>query len=169
MFGACSTHSNPSRCRRPLTLLWQRRRRVRSSHRWCPRIGVAGVCTLLLLTCLTGMAAPAVAAPSGTIFPGSPLGMRRLAPLTSSVLDAATVAGIRADADWILRSQDTEGAIATAPDMAHVRPYLANYAALGLIEARRATGDDRYAVAAWRWLRWYQAHQDGSGFVYDYD
>lgn len=51
----------------------------------------------------------------------------------------------------------------------HVRPYLANYAALGLAQATLATGDTRFVAAAWKWLDWYQRHEGAGGYVYDYD
>jgi hypothetical protein len=51
----------------------------------------------------------------------------------------------------------------------HMRPYLANYAALGLAQATQATGDTKFVTAAWQWLTWYQRHEGASGYVFDYD
>ena len=45
---------------------------------------------------------------------------------------------------------------------------MAGFGALGLARATEVTGDPRYVAAAWRWLSWYQAHQDANGFVTDY-
>jgi hypothetical protein len=79
-----------------------------------------------------------------------------------------TAADIARDARWILRAQLPDGAIATHLDHAAIWPYLANFAAIGLVEATRRAGDQRYLGAAWRWLAWYQAHQDARGFITDY-
>jgi hypothetical protein len=87
---------------------------------------------------------------------------------TPPTTDPATAAAIARDARWILRAQLPDGAIATHLDHAAIWPYLGNYAAIGLVEATRRAGDRRYLQAAWRWLAWYQAHQDARGFVTDY-
>ena len=81
----------------------------------------------------------------------------------------ATVAAVRAEADWALQSQLADGALGHYVDRVKVWPYLANFTAMGLSRATEVTGDRRYAQAAWRWLAWYQAHQDAQGFVTDYD
>jgi hypothetical protein len=81
---------------------------------------------------------------------------------------AASTSQVRSDADWILAAQLPDGAIANYVDRQAIWPYLANYAAVGLARAAEITHDSRYTDAAWRWLRWYQAHQDASGFVTDY-
>jgi hypothetical protein len=86
----------------------------------------------------------------------------------ATTTDPATVAHIARDAGWILRAQLRDGAIATYLDHAAIWPYLSNYAAMGLVEATRRAGDRRYLHAAWRWLAWYQAHQDPRGFITDY-
>ena len=80
----------------------------------------------------------------------------------------AGVADVRADADWILKSQLPDGAIANYVDRQAVWPYLSNFAAMGLARATGVTGDRKYLNAAWWWLGWYQAHQDAQGFVTDY-
>jgi hypothetical protein len=80
----------------------------------------------------------------------------------------AAVADVRADADWVLSSQLPDGAIANYVDRQAIWPYLANFAAMGLARATGVTGDRKYLNAAWRWLAWYQAHQDAQGFVTDY-
>jgi hypothetical protein len=72
------------------------------------------------------------------------------------------------DAEWTASAQLADGAIATYVDKAQVWPYLGNFAAMGLARAAEVTGVARYADGAWRWLAWYQAHQDASGFVTDY-
>jgi hypothetical protein len=78
------------------------------------------------------------------------------------------IGAVRQEADWILTAQLPDGAIAHYPDKVAVWPYLANYAAQGLVRATQVTGDPRYLAAAWRWLSWYQAHQSSEGFVTDY-
>src|SRR5579875_1090656 len=72
------------------------------------------------------------------------------------------------DAAWILQGQRPDGAIAWYIDNQRISPYLANYAAIGLAEATRVTGDRRYADAAWSWLVWYAGHEDANGFVTNY-
>jgi hypothetical protein len=96
------------------------------------------------------------------------------APATTTTVPAptftpATVAAVRAEADWALQAQLPDGALGHYVDKVKVWPYLANFTALGLARASEVTNDARYAAAAWRWLAWYQAHQDASGFVTDYD
>ena len=81
---------------------------------------------------------------------------------------AASVGQVGSDADWILRAQLPDGAIANYVDRQAIWPYLSNFAAIGLARTAQITGEIRYSEAAWRWLRWYQAHQDKSGFVTDY-
>ncbi|HWF52072.1 MAG TPA: hypothetical protein VG294_15635 [Solirubrobacteraceae bacterium] len=81
---------------------------------------------------------------------------------------AATTGQVRSDAEWILAAQLPDGAIANYVDRKAIWPYLGNYAAVGLARAAQITHDRRYSDAAWSWLRWYQAHQDSSGFVTDY-
>jgi hypothetical protein len=92
------------------------------------------------------------------------LAMLAGAPATGAHADEPA----RADADWILQAQLPDGAIATHVDHHGISPYLGNFAALGLAEASRVTHDPRYAAAAWRWLEWYQAHLDPSGFAPDF-
>jgi hypothetical protein len=77
-------------------------------------------------------------------------------------------ADVRADAAWITQAQLADGAIATQVDRKRIWPYLGNFAASGLAQASVLTGDPAPVQAAWRWLRWYQAHQDARGFVTDY-
>ena len=81
---------------------------------------------------------------------------------------AADVAVVRADADWVLSGQCPDGAITNHPPDGTVQPYLANFAALGLLRAATVTGDLRYSVGVWRWLSWYQGHMDASGFIDDW-
>lgn len=144
--------------------VWQ----VRTGRSCGPRRVRLGV--VATLTTLAGVLTT-VSTPAHAGAPGQGVASAALPKIsvTINMLSAATVAAIRSDADWILTSQAPDGAIATAPDQVHVRPYLGNFAALGLVAAGRATGDTRYIAAAWRWLRWYQGHQEADGFVWDYD
>jgi hypothetical protein len=80
---------------------------------------------------------------------------------------AASRASLLQDAAWIEKAARSDGAIATNPDQRLVWPYLANFAAMGLARAA-AIGDRRAADTAWRWLAWYQAHEDAHGYVDDY-
>ncbi|HVL91156.1 MAG TPA: hypothetical protein VM841_13065 [Actinomycetota bacterium] len=77
------------------------------------------------------------------------------------------------DAEWILTLQVPSGPHAGLIAMNEPRslciPYFANMAASGLASATLSSGDARYAEAAWRWLDWYAAHMDASGFVTDYE
>lgn len=88
-------------------------------------------------------------------------------PLAAPALLPDTAAAVRADSAWIRRAIRGDGAIATGTDHRLVWPYLANFAAMGLARGHLA-GDAFAADAAWRWLEWYQAHQDASGYVTDY-
>lgn len=80
----------------------------------------------------------------------------------------ANAAAVVEDANWIMSAQMPDGAIAHHADRVAVWPYLANFAAMGLSRARVVTGNRAYSDAAWRWLAWYQEHQDTNGFVTDY-
>ena len=96
--------------------------------------------------------------------------------LSAGVAEAATspaqttvqIAAARAEADWVLSAQLPDGAIAHYTDRIVVWPYLAGFGAMGLARAHEVTGDRKYVDAAWRWLSWYQAHEDANGFVTDY-
>lgn len=109
----------------------------------------ASVVAVLALTALSTVAAPAALA--------SPAGAR------------AEVALIRDDAGWIRQAQLPDGAIEPVPGFGRILPYVASYAALGLARAASYLHDRADADAAWRWLTWYQAHQDAAGFVTDYE
>jgi hypothetical protein len=78
------------------------------------------------------------------------------------------LADVRADADWILGAQLSDGSIANHIDKQNVWPYLSHFASMGLSRAMEVTGDKKYGTAAWRWLRWYQSKMDAQGFVTDY-
>ena len=80
----------------------------------------------------------------------------------------ATVDHVRGDALWILGSQRDDGSIALVPG-GTIRPYMANYAAMGLAAAAVRTGETVYAGGAWQWLQWYAAHEDSNGYVTDED
>jgi hypothetical protein len=82
---------------------------------------------------------------------------------------ALTPSVISGDADWLLQGQLPDGAIAWYIDKRHISPYQANYAAIGLAEAAKQTGDPTYSNAAWAWFSWYAAHEDSNGYVTDYD
>lgn len=81
---------------------------------------------------------------------------------------SAVPEAIRAEASWIREAQRPDGAIEPEPDVGEILPYLGNYAALGLARAASELHDQADRDAAWRWLSWYQAHQDKAGFVTDY-
>ncbi len=90
---------------------------------------------------------------------------------TVSVLSlpaAASGSDPRSEADWILSAQLPNGAIATHADQTFVSPYLAGYAAVGLSDATRVSGDPRYAEAAWRALEWQASQMDANGYVTDF-
>jgi hypothetical protein len=78
-------------------------------------------------------------------------------------------ANVASDAAWIRSGQLADGAIAWYVDRQHISPYQANYAAIGLAEARKVTGTNADLTAAVSWLKWYQGHEDASGFVTDYN
>ncbi len=91
------------------------------------------------------------------------------AALASSGGAGADVTLIRDDAGWIRQAQLPDGAIEPLPGFGRILPYVASYAALGLARAASELHDHADADAAWRWLSWYQAHQDAAGFVTDYE
>ena len=113
----------------------------------------AAASTLALTAGIAAIAAPAASAAAAT-------GIRASSVVQSNIAD---------DADWLLQGQLPDGAIAWYIDKGHISPYLGNYAAIGLAEARKQTGVTAYSDAAWAWLSWYAAHQDANGFVTDYD
>ena len=90
--------------------------------------------------------------------------------VTPVAVSAATApsSNVVADAEWTLSAQLADGAIAHYTDRLQVWPYLANYAAMGLARAAEVSGNGRYSDAAWRWLSWYQAHEDSNGYVTHY-
>ena len=100
------------------------------------------------------------------------LGALTLGPVvaraTAAPAPSAPASDVVEDADWTLSAQLPDGAIAHYTDKHEVWPYLANFAAMGLARAAEVTSDGRYSEAAWRWLSWYQAHQDANGYVTDY-
>jgi hypothetical protein len=94
--------------------------------------------------------------------------MTLLAVVAATVPAAAAGSDPRSEADWILSAQLPSGAIASHADRTFVSPYLAAYAAVGLSDATKMTGDPRYAEAAWRSLEWYTSVMDANGYVTDY-
>lgn len=89
-------------------------------------------------------------------------------PVSPQAAPAADL-GERGQADWIMQAAMPDGAIAHHIDHKAVWPYLSNFAALGLARTSRVTGDGRYVATVWRWLRWYQDHEDANGYVTDYE
>ena len=79
------------------------------------------------------------------------------------------------DAAWILGAVITsgpmKGAIANYPGTraTRIRPYQADYAALGLARATQITGDQTYVDAVWNWLSWCQAHMDPANYLHDWN
>jgi len=80
--------------------------------------------------------------------------------------DASSLA---VEAAWLLATQLEDGALATHPDRTFVNPYLAAFAAVGLADAGRATGDPALAQAAWRVAEWHGSVMSPEGTVTDYD
>src|SRR5690348_5071727 len=113
----------------------------------------AAASTLALTAGIAAIAAPAASAAAAT-------GIRASSVVQSNIAD---------DADWLLHGQLPYGAIAWYIVKGHLSPYIGNYAAIGLAEARKQTGVTAYSDAAWAWLSWYAAHQGANGFVTDYD
>jgi len=113
--------------------------------------------------------------------PGGPLRQSKLTRLAVAFLVAVALSlpsgspalaavtdDVRANADWILTAQFSTGAIANYVDKRAVWPYLSNFAAMGLARATEVTKDPKYVAASWRWLSWYAAHMNATGFVTDY-
>ena len=114
-------------------------------------VAIALVCALVLTPIAVG------AAPKAT-----PKATPKAAPAT------APSSGTVDEAEWTLSAQLADGAIAHYTDRHEVWPYLANFAAMGLARAAETTGNRRYSESAWRWLSWYQSHEDANGYVTDY-
>jgi hypothetical protein len=73
------------------------------------------------------------------------------------------------EAEWLLSCAAADDTIAETPGDTNVRPYMANYAAMGLTRAYEVTGNPRYIVPVWKWLAWYRDHMDPTtGYVNDY-
>lgn len=91
-----------------------------------------------------------------------------------ALLAGFSVAEVKAEARWIRSVQFSDGSITEAPypswsPSVRIDPYLANYAALGLVRAAAVTHSTVDLSAARRWLAWYQRHeQPGTGYVADY-
>jgi hypothetical protein len=116
------------------------------------RVGVAAALTLTGLAAVTSLAV------------GGPIPAALAAPTGAQ----AEPPWVLNEAAWVREAQLPDGAIEPVPGFGQIRPYLANYAALGLARAASELHDPADADAAWRWLTWYQAHQDAAGFVTDY-
>lgn len=75
-------------------------------------------------------------------------------------------------ADQILRHQTSDGALAMSrisERPAHVIPYFANLASIGLISAYRQTHRIVLRDAVRRWVDWYEAHLNAAGTIFDYN
>jgi len=79
-------------------------------------------------------------------------------------------------ADYILSSQLTDGAIETYPSSNYILPYVSNIASIGLIRAYEITGNSTYIQHAEKWLSWYSEHQNMNndnegivGTIYDFN
>jgi hypothetical protein len=78
------------------------------------------------------------------------------------------------EADWLLTcslwfTTGTSGGITEEPGDDNIRPYMANYAAIGLARAFEITNNSDYLNAAWQWLAWYRDHMDPvTGYVNDW-
>lgn len=127
---------------------WQIQIEARASA--AATLALAPLAVALALATLTGPAG----AHTGGLVPGA---------------HAAATNAVQAEASWIRDAQLPDGAIELAPGANQISPYTANYAALGLARAASELHEQADAAAAWRWLAWYQAHQDTAGFVTDYD
>jgi len=96
------------------------------------------------------------------------------APSLPSLLPGFSVAEVRSEARWIRSVQFPDGSITEAPypswsPSVRIDPYLANYAALGLVRAAEVTKSSADLAAARSWLLWYQRHEEaGTGYVADY-
>ncbi len=95
---------------------------------------------------------------TGQILNGLSYGMREFGPSWEGPTRAA--------ADWLVSIQDADGAWRK-----HLTTFAApgpkayeTHTAWGLIEAHRATGDERYAAAALRNVAWALSHQRGNGW-----
>ncbi len=133
------------------------------------RMGLSSVLCVLVVIC--ALAVPALAGGRAEPSPkrAEQIPVRpAVRPSQVAAFDTATIAAVRAEADWILTAQLPDGAIANHTDRTAIWPYLSNYAAIGLARASAVTGDPRYVSAAWGWLRWYQAHETREGFVADH-
>jgi hypothetical protein len=101
-------------------------------------------------------------------------GLMLVASLTTLLASPARAAqtpdrrSLPANIRWIISAQLPDGAITQFPDRSRIDPYLANYAALGLASAYGRDHQPQELSAAWRWLRWYQDHMGGRGYVTDY-
>lgn len=86
------------------------------------------------------------------------------------LLSAVPLDQITSHADAVLAAQLHDGAIvhARAGDEIAIVPYFGNQAALGLFEAYRVTGDDRYLNGGIAWTDWYLEHMDAEGRVPEY-
>lgn len=75
-------------------------------------------------------------------------------------------------AQRILGFQTPDGAIAMDPASparnTRVVPYVANYAAMGLVAVYAATHRTPFAEGALKWVRWYEAHMNPDGTIDDW-
>jgi len=87
--------------------------------------------------------------------------MLALTVLTSTLgtlqASASPVDDAQSDTAWIMASR-VGNVIATTPSHQEILPYEGNYAAWGLADYSKATGDLSRVHVAWRWLYWFAAH-----------
>jgi hypothetical protein len=73
------------------------------------------------------------------------------------------------EAEWLLTCVADDGTITETPGDVNVRPYMANYAAMGLARTYEFTGNPKYLIPVWDWLAWYRDHMDPTtGYINDY-
>lgn len=91
-------------------------------------------------------------------------------PILLVMVSGSLADEVRLHADAILERQLEDGAIVhwQRGDEITIEPYFGNYSALGLFEAYRITGDDKYLDAAVAWTDWYFEHMALDGIVCDY-
>lgn len=69
----------------------------------------------------------------------------------------------------IIAQQRSDGALVMGDRPPYrLSPYVANYAAMGLLDAYRITHDPGLLQAVKRWQEWYIAHMNADGTIYDY-
>src|SRR5579875_43649 len=81
----------------------------------------------------------------------------------------ALIAALMPMAKAIMAQQRSDGAIVMGNKPPYrLSPYVANYAALGLLDAYQVTHDPSLLQAVKQWQKWYLAHLNADGTIYDY-